>query len=36
MALGIGSTGNYALSLVWGAAEVVIAAVLAGYFYQEA
>ena len=36
LAMGVGSTSNYALSLVWGAAEVVIAAVLAGYFYQEA
>ena len=36
LAMGIGSTGSYGLALVWGAAELVLAALLAGYFYREA
>jgi hypothetical protein len=35
MAMGVGSSSNYAIALIWGAAELVIAAVLAAYFYQE-
>jgi len=36
LAMGIGSFGPYVLALVWGAVELVIAALLAGYLYREA
>jgi len=36
LAMGSGSVGMYVLALIWGAAELVIAGVLAGYFYREA
>ena len=36
LAMGVGSAGTYGLSLVWGAVELVIAALLAGYLYREA
>jgi hypothetical protein len=35
MAMGVGGGSAYAVSLVWGAAELVIAALLAGYMYRE-
>ena len=35
LAMGAGDTSSYLLALVWGAAELVIAAAVAGYFYHE-
>lgn len=35
LAMGAGSQGTYALAVVWGLVELLIAGQLAGYLYQE-
>jgi hypothetical protein len=35
LAMGLGQGGTYAIALAWGAVEVVVAALAAGYLYRE-